>query len=101
MASRQIIQHSGDLAALGYFSQTYVAHVRKGDHDSQAIGDKTEQVKALLLSTEGTETDVLDSSNAVIRIDDFLADLKGHARTSFVKGNFSYGTASSLQGACV
>src|SRR6187200_1404770 len=53
----------------------------KRNHHGHAVVIQPEEVEALVVGAEGPSAYVLDRPNAVIGINNFLADVKGHART--------------------
>jgi hypothetical protein len=59
--------------------QAEIADVRERHHYRQTVEGQTEQIEPLEMTRKGTAADILNGGDAVIRVDDFLTNLKSHA----------------------
>ena len=73
----QMREDAGDFALLGYSPQPNMGGVGQRDHHGHAAPE-AEQVKLLAGRTEWAGADILNRPNALVGIDDFIADLEAH-----------------------
>src|SRR5689334_19990 len=67
-----------DFAIFGHPSQPDIGRVCEWHQHGHAVTSKAQKIEFFESGTEGASADVFYGSNPLIRIDDFVTDLKGH-----------------------
>ena len=75
-ADRKQVQHFLDFPVLHHPPQTDTARVLAGHHHLEAAGLNVQEVEPLNRRTHGPAADLLDHADAVVRVDDFITNVK-------------------------
>jgi hypothetical protein len=80
-AAGEVQEDASHLAITGHLPQANILNVRERDHHGKAVVRKAEEVKTLGLGSKRAEADIFNSRYPVVRVNDLLTNLKGHAGT--------------------
>jgi hypothetical protein len=81
-AASQVLENLRHFGVFGDLPQPDVLDVRERDHDRHAGACEAQEIKAFKLAPKRAGADIFNSGDTLVRVNNFFANLKGHAGTS-------------------